>query len=148
MNIRPFHPDDLPAVIQLEQSLFSPEFAQSRLAFRQNYDLCGDLFQVVQCGQQVVGYLLVALSANGVDSWVLHVAVKPKYQRQGLAMALFNKVFQLLQVKGVPCLWLTVDPANQGAVQLYQRLGFVMVTQEVNYYGLGEQRLLMRHSYE
>ena len=144
MQIRPFQPDDLNTIMQIERTLFGPEFAQCRMSFRQNYDLYGNLFQVVQCGDHVVGYMLVGLSPNGTDSWIFHIAVAPDYQQQGLGVALLKNGFQVAFSKGASNMWLTVDPANQIAVDLYQRMGFEIITREENYFRLGLKRLKMR----
>jgi ribosomal protein S18 acetylase RimI-like enzyme len=57
-----------------------------------------------------------------------HLAVLPKYQRQGVASQLLQFMGELALQKGKSTLSLDVSQDNHSAIQFYQQLGFNIVT--------------------
>jgi ribosomal protein S18 acetylase RimI-like enzyme len=55
---------------------------------------------------------------------VTQVCVLPEYRSHGIGDALMHRAAQALRGQGVRLLTLTVTQANEGAVHLYERLGF------------------------
>ena len=55
---------------------------------------------------------------------VTQVCVLPEYRSHGIGDALMHRAAQALRAQGLNLLTLTVTQANDGAVHLYQRLGF------------------------
>ena len=43
-------------------------------------------------------------------------------------------------------LWVTVDPGNSIALRMYRSMGFRLAGEEKDYFGPGEDRILMVHS--
>jgi ribosomal protein S18 acetylase RimI-like enzyme len=55
---------------------------------------------------------------------VTQVCVLPEYRSHGIGDALMHRAAQVLRARGFGLLTLTVTQANEGAVHLYERLGF------------------------
>ncbi len=56
---------------------------------------------------------------------VTQVCVLPQYRSHGIGDALMHQSTQALRARGFDLLTLTVTQANEGAVHLYERLGFI-----------------------
>ncbi len=137
--IRPFTPDDLMDVIQVEKNVYGSA-AYLPVFLRQLYDLAPDLIQVATAGDFVVGHICGAMAADGVTGWVLNVAVVARYRRQGLACQLFETLLARLRDAGVKRVRTTAEDDNKAARHLYGKMGFRDVGSEANYYGDGGDR--------
>jgi [ribosomal protein S18]-alanine N-acetyltransferase len=70
----------------------------------------------------LVGYLVIS---RYVDAWhVMNIAVTPERRRQGIAVALFERLFELTSADGRRGYTLEVRISNEAAIKLYERLGF------------------------
>ncbi|MBA2872942.1 ribosomal protein S18 acetylase RimI-like enzyme [Anoxybacillus calidus] len=54
----------------------------------------------------------------------LGIAIVPEYRKQGIGTLLLEKIIEQAKLDGYKALSLSVDPRNEAAVQLYQKLGF------------------------
>jgi [ribosomal protein S18]-alanine N-acetyltransferase len=71
---------------------------------------------------KLIGYLVIS---RYVDAWhVMNIAVEPDYRRQGIAVALFQRLFELTAADGRRGYTLEVRVSNKAAIKLYERLGF------------------------
>jgi [ribosomal protein S18]-alanine N-acetyltransferase len=71
---------------------------------------------------ELVGYLVIS---RYVDAWhVMNIAVTPEHRRQGIAVALFERLFELTAADGRRGYTLEVRISNEAAIRLYERLGF------------------------
>jgi ribosomal-protein-alanine N-acetyltransferase len=71
---------------------------------------------------ELVGYLVIS---RYVDAWhVMNIAVTPEHRRQGIAVALFERLFELTAADGRRGYTLEVRISNEAAISLYERLGF------------------------
>ena len=71
---------------------------------------------------ELLGYLVIS---RYVDAWhVMNVAVEPEHRRQGIAIALFERLFELTANDGRRGYTLEVRISNEAAIKLYERLGF------------------------
>ena len=60
-----------------------------------------------------------------VDAWhVMNIAVDPGFRRRGIATALLERLFELTDDGGRRGYTLEVRVSNEGAIKLYERLGF------------------------
>jgi ribosomal protein S18 acetylase RimI-like enzyme len=90
------------------------------------------LCEVAWSDDQVVGFVLGRIR-NGVGV-IAEVAVRPQWQRGGIARALMHRVLTSLEERGVPQARLFTDADDgQGARSLYERLGFRERKQHVFY---------------
>jgi ribosomal-protein-alanine N-acetyltransferase len=71
----------------------------------------------------LVGYLVIS---RYVDAWhVMNVAVAPAHRRQGIAKALLDRLFEVTASDERRGYTLEVRVSNEGAIKLYEAMGFV-----------------------
>jgi ribosomal-protein-alanine N-acetyltransferase len=71
----------------------------------------------------LVGYLVIS---RYVDAWhVMNVAVAPEHRRQGIAKALLDRLFEVTASDERRGYTLEVRVSNEGAIRLYEEMGFV-----------------------
>ena len=135
---------DLEEIFYLDNLVFSNE-GYSFLVLRQLYDICGDLLIVAKNPEsKVVGYTVGCPKINTLDSWILALAVDPQYRHQGIGRELTSYLLcRFIQMK-MSYAFLTVDPQNTIAINLYFSLGFKVMTWKANYFGENSPRNIMR----
>ena len=137
-------PADMHAIWQIERQVFGdavyPDFF-----FRQAMDLWPDLLLVAERDGQLLGYGLGGVGQEGVQGWLLSLAVLPQARGLGLAAAIITRLEESLLAQGCRRVRLTVDPANP-ARRLYQRLGYRELARDPAYFGPGEARCLLEHA--
>lgn len=87
--------------------------------------------------------LVVGAALTRIDGFAAHVlalAVRPQYQRQGIARALMSWALDAAR-RFTSVVYLEVEVTNHSAIRLYTALGFSIVRTIRNYYGFG------RHAY-
>jgi ribosomal-protein-alanine N-acetyltransferase len=117
-------------VAQLEKICFSDPWSEKSVASELENPL--SLWLVALDAGQVVGYI-GSQSVEG-ESDMMNVAVAPEHRRQGIAEQLILRLIAALQAKGNHSLALEVRASNEGAIALYEKLGFVQVGLRPNYY--------------
>jgi ribosomal-protein-alanine N-acetyltransferase len=71
---------------------------------------------------QLIGYVIVS---RYVDAWhVMNVAVAPRDRRHGVATMLLDRLFELTAGDERRGFTLEVRVSNDGAIRLYERVGF------------------------
>lgn len=71
----------------------------------------------------LLGYLVIS---RYVDAWhVMNVAVAPAYRRRGIARTLLDRLFDETSSDERRGYTLEVRVSNEGAIRLYEQLGFV-----------------------
>lgn len=64
-------------------------------------------------------------SEKGAVLWVREIAVRPEYQRRGIAKKLLNQALSYGKYYGAKRAFLMADECNEGAIKLYESMGFV-----------------------
>ena len=82
--------------------------------------------------KQVIGYCLYQVVFEQAE--ILRIGTHPKYQRQGVASQLFDRLHEVLQSNQVESLLLEVRADNHGAIALYERQNFVVIHKRKGYY--------------
>ena len=82
--------------------------------------------------KQVIGYCLYQVVFEQAE--ILRIGTHPKYQRQGMASQLFDRLHEVLQSNQVESLLLEVRADNHGAIALYERQNFVVIHKRKDYY--------------
>ena len=73
-------------------------------------------------GDDLAGYMIIS---RYVDAWhVMNIAVDPQFRRRGIATALLERLFELTDDGTRRGYTLEVRVSNEGAIKLYERLGF------------------------
>ncbi|MCL2919360.1 GNAT family N-acetyltransferase [Shewanella litorisediminis] len=106
--------------------------------FRQAVDAWPDGLIGAFIDGELVGYALCVPGKEPTIGWILSVAVLDSHRGCGVGKALMNQCLSL----GFASLKLTVAPDNP-ARHLYFKLGFQQQAFERDYFGPGEDRLLL-----
>jgi ribosomal-protein-alanine N-acetyltransferase len=119
-RIRPLELYDLDGIESIEQRAYSTPWSRSMFAseLAKPTSICLGAFE----GDELVGYVI---NSRYVDAWhVMNVAVDPDRQRRGVASALLHRLFELTADDERRGYTLEVRVSNDGAIRLYERLGF------------------------
>ncbi|HVA40538.1 MAG TPA: ribosomal protein S18-alanine N-acetyltransferase [Candidatus Binataceae bacterium] len=90
---------------------------------------------------QPVGFLCRWLVAD--ECHILNVAVHPELRRSGIAMALMAEAIDEAKAKNIRLVTLEVRRSNVAARSLYRKLNFEERRLRTNYYGPGEDAIVM-----
>jgi ribosomal-protein-alanine N-acetyltransferase len=91
-------------------------------------------------GDRMVGFIAGDLRPSEQMAWIATVGVLPEYRGRGIGEALIRACEEQLDI---PTIRLSVRLSNEGAVRLYQRLGYQRVGIWPNYYLDGEDAVVM-----
>ncbi len=120
VDIRALALPDLNAIEEIERRSYTTPWSRSMFAgeLAKPAALCLGAFEE----GRLAGYLIVS---RYVDAWhVMNIAVAPAFRRRGIATALLDKLFELTEDASKRGYTLEVRVSNDGAIKLYERLGF------------------------
>lgn len=134
--------EDLPDVVTIERACFSNPWTGP--LFLQELDVSFSRIVLARraAGGPIAGYLCRWLVADEVH--VLNVAVAPTFRGQGLGAALMREALREARVECASAVTLEVRRSNTSGRRLYEAFGFEEVGARPNYYGRGEDALIMR----
>lgn len=99
--------------------------------------------------REIVGYCLYQITFEQAE--VLRIGTDPKYQRQGIASKVLNRLHELLQLNQVESLLLEVRADNTAAIALYEQQAFSIIHRRKGYYRMPHKpavdALIMQHNY-
>jgi ribosomal protein S18 acetylase RimI-like enzyme len=88
----------------------------------------------IEDGRLVGNISLVPYYLHGKRYYLIaNVAVRPEYQRRGIARALTNQAIEHIRQRRAPSAWLHVREENEPAIELYKQLGFVERTRRTTW---------------
>jgi [ribosomal protein S18]-alanine N-acetyltransferase len=114
---------DLDAIEQIEKASYPTPWSRSMFAgeLAKPSSVCLGAFDG-ELGGALVGYAFVS---RYVDAWhVMNIAVAPAHRRRGIAAALLDRLFDITAGDSRRGYTLEVRVSNEGAIKLYERLGF------------------------
>jgi len=120
LRIRALELSDLGAIETIEQRAYPTPWSRSMFAseLAKPTSICLGAFE----GDELVGYVI---NSRYVDAWhVMNVAVDPERRRRGIASALLERLFELTRDDERRGYTLEVRVSNDGAIRLYEKLGF------------------------
>jgi ribosomal-protein-alanine N-acetyltransferase len=120
VDIRPLSLGDLKGIEEIERRSYPTPWSRSMFAgeLAKPASLCLGAFE----DDRLAGYMIIS---RYVDAWhVMNIAVAPQFRRRGIATALLQKLFELTEDGSRRGYTLEVRVSNEGAVKLYERLGF------------------------
>ena len=132
---------DMHGIWQIDAKVFG-EDVYPAFFFRQAMDLWPQLLLVAEHEGHLVGYVLGGLGQERSQGWVLSLAVLPEARGFGLAERMMRQIEANQQALRIDELRLTVAPANP-AQRLYYRLGYQFMAEVADYFGPGEDRLIL-----
>ena len=92
-------------------------------------------------GAGIIGYLCRWLVAD--ECHILSLAVAPEFRRAGIGEVLMGEIIAEAALKGVAIITLEVRRSNLAARNLYRKLNFAERRVRKNYYGPGEDAIIM-----
>ena len=118
------------AIAQLEKVCFSDPWSVNSI----RYELTNPLsyWLVAESDGQVVGYVGSQSVMDEAD--MMNIAVSPDFRRMGIAREMVSRLINVLSGKQVHSLTLEVRTSNDGAIALYEQMGFELVGVRPNYY--------------
>jgi ribosomal protein S18 acetylase RimI-like enzyme len=125
MDIRPFDLADEAAVIDLWRrcDLLRP-WNDPVKDIRRKLHVRPELFLVGTIDGEVVATVMAGY--DGHRGWINYLCVAPDRQRQGLGRLIMAEAERLLREAGCPKINLQVRSSNQGVIEFYQRVGYVL----------------------
>jgi [ribosomal protein S18]-alanine N-acetyltransferase len=114
---------DLDTIEEIERASYPTPWSRSMFAgeLAKPSSVCLGAFDG-ESGDALVGYAIVS---RYVDAWhVMNIAVAPAHRRRGIAAALLDRLFDLTSGDARRGYTLEVRVSNEGAIKLYENLGF------------------------
>ena len=121
VHVRSLCLSDLPAIEEIERRAYRTPWSRSMFAseLAKSSSICLGAVE----GERLVGYVV---NSRYVDAWhVMNVAVNPDYRRHGIATRLLERLFELTRDDQRRGYTLEVRVSNEGAIKLYEAMGFV-----------------------
>ena len=140
-TVRPASPTDLPAVLALEGDGFAPRRRWSESLWRAELAAGDRIVLVAEIAEEVVGVITWQVVADVAD--LLRVVVAPAARGGGIGRSLLAEGRRLVAARGAGRLMLEVGRANAAALALYTRCGFRTLDSRRDYYGPGDDALVM-----
>jgi ribosomal protein S18 acetylase RimI-like enzyme len=147
IDVRLHGPQDKPQLLELLEMAMVETYPDLKLLTRSEmrervesefahyYGLAEKEIWVAAAGTRVAGCLWVMESFHPItgrpDFFVVNVAVRPEFRGKGVGRRLFDATVNEARKRGLPFIRLFVNPANEAAFNLYQRIGFVTQTHEM-----------------
>lgn len=140
MIIRKANPDDVEAIVSLDQEVLQTNWHEKLYAesivFKDTQSL------VLDHEGRLIGFLIYR--KIGGDFEIIQLALNKEYQRQGLASMMIDYMIQDAQSSHIEFIYLEVEIDNLPALNLYKKYGFEAIHQRKNYYGQGQDAIVMR----
>tara|TARA_R110002049_G_scaffold166451_1_gene332558 strand:- start:1612 stop:2070 length:459 start_codon:yes stop_codon:yes gene_type:complete len=144
IEIRNVVKDDLPKIFQIEEDTFAP-MHYPLFVLRQFYDILSDLFFVaVNEHNDIKGYSIGGIDHDSKMGWIFALAVVQSEQKKKIGQRITVELLKAFEDKNIGTVQLTTTPDNNAAIKLYEKLGFIKVTEKANYYLDNSPRLIMR----
>jgi len=142
VELRDAKHSDLPRIIEIERLSFTQPWSPNSFQRELSLSFSRTFLAIPQGdGQLAAGYLCRWLVAGEVH--ILNIAVHPDFRQQGIATALLEEALAEARRKRAEVMVLEVRRTNLPARQLYRKLGFEDRRLRRNYYGPGEDALVM-----
>ena len=123
LELRKLELRDLNAIEQIERASYPTPWSRSMFAGELAKPSSLSLGAFDAESGELVGYLVIS---RYVDAWhVMNVAVAAHHRRRGVARALLDRLFEVTASDERRGYTLEVRVSNEGAIKLYEAMGFV-----------------------
>jgi len=130
LEVREMVAEDVNQVVEIEKKTFSLPW--SKAGFQSGMQMLGSCFLVAVEDNQIVGY--VGMYTSFDEGEITNVAVEKKVQNQGIGKKLVNESIKWCEKNKINQLILEVRKSNEGAIHLYQSLGFEIIGNRKGFY--------------
>lgn len=148
VTLREYRAGDVEAMYRLDVQCFEPVFRFSRRAMQRFAEAEEAVTVLAEAGGELVGFAIGEV-AQGVG-YVVTLDVAPDMRRAGLGRHLMEELENRACAAGAQAMMLHVFSKNEGAVRMYEALGYERMGVARGFYGRGldgwmyEKRLGMR----
>ena len=129
--IRKMTPEDIPAVIDLDQKSFSLPWPERSFRFEVMENPASHCW-VAELDGKVVGMIVVWLIVD--EAHVATIAAHPDFRRQGVAKRLLAYALRQLIDEGAHSSFLEVRESNLAAQEMYRKFGYEEAGRRRRYY--------------
>lgn len=91
--------------------------------------------------EEILGYVHYSTCVDSMD--INSVFVFPKFRKNGLGEKLLNAVISVAKEKNIDKIFLEVRKSNFSAINLYEKVGFIKISERKKYYPNGEDAVIM-----
>lgn len=140
MQVRPFIPNDIPAVASIVREALRENYPTS--LYLDIHRWWRDGFLVADLNGQPVGFLAAVISAEG-QARVLMFAVAAGFRDRGIGTQLMNVFIGKSVERGIRRIELEVRKSNDGGIRFYQRYAFEIGYLMPSFYTDGEDGIKM-----
>ncbi len=129
-SLRQLVNSDIEQIVTIEQQAHSYPWSRDQLL-----ELNGKRsshYGLFDADEVLLGYFYSQNIVGEVS--LLNIAVAPQKQGQGLGKYLLQQLIAISEQAKAESIWLEVRESNQGAIALYQKLGFNEVDRRRDYY--------------
>ena len=143
MRIRPFVPNDIPAVASIVREALRENYPTS--LYLDIHRWWRDGFLVADLDGHPVGFLASVITADG-QARILMFAVSAGFRRRGVGRAMMDAFLQACAMRGLKRIELEVRVSNTEAIAFYRRYGFEIAGALPRFYTDGEDGYkMLRH---
>jgi len=142
LALEPMQADDLPEVMEIERRSFPQPWTPGLFLHELKVPFSRTmLLRAANGTRTTLGYVCRWLVGDEVH--ILNIAVHPEHRGQGLGRRLVESVIAEADQAGARLITLEVRRENTAARHLYRKFGFVDAGIRRNYYGRGEDAIIM-----
>ena len=131
MNIRPMMHEDLPFIMDIDNSAFGREWRNSfealELAFQQS-----SFKTVAEEGDKIIGYQYS--TSSGMGGHLARLAVKKTMQRKGIGFLLVQDLCKHFRQLGISHITVNTQQSNVASLALYAKAGFKTTSEQYRVY--------------
>ncbi|HLQ42178.1 MAG TPA: GNAT family N-acetyltransferase [Thermoplasmata archaeon] len=135
MRVRPFVPNDIPAVASIVREALRENYPTS--LYLDIHRWWRDGFLVADLEGHPVGFLAAVISADG-QARILMFAVTSVFRKRGFGSQLMNAFVQVCAMRGIRSVELEVRISNDEAIHFYKKYGFEIAGLLEKFYTDGE----------
>jgi len=122
--------DDIAGVMDLERLCFRTRWTREQFLL----GLDRRAFRILGIRERGVLVAYVAFSLIAQEMEIMNIATHPFHRRKGLAQRLLGEVLEICRRENAQQGFLEVRRSNSGAIDLYEKFGFIQVGTRKNYY--------------
>src|SRR6204780_4547250 len=141
IHIRDATVRDLPRIIEIERLAFPAPWTLASFQRELTLPFSRIMVALPADSSSIAGFLCRWLVAD--ECHILNVAVHPEMRRAGIANQLMNDALAEARTRNAKVVTLEVRRSNVAARSLYRKLGFEEQRLRRNYYGAGEDAIVM-----
>ena len=136
MSIRPIKLSDKTEYLKMADDFYSTDAVFKKVPEEHFQKAFSELMRskdrieayIIESEENIAGYILLAKfysqEAGGETIWFDEIYVKEEYRGKGLATEAMTEIMGKYKDSSFR---LEIEPENEGAIRLYERMGFIMI---------------------